>query len=137
MRNIPIVVFAAATLLITALVAQQAAPADKTATMPMGQMMGNMGQMMGQMNHMMGQMTGQMGPMMASNADAAKLVDQLVSGFAAIENEKDAKVRNEKLAEHGKLLKDLQAKLHGQSQMMEHMHGMMMGGATPAGDKKQ
>lgn len=128
MRTILIVVFATATLLITGLVAQQAAPpADKSATMPMGQMMGNMGQMMGQMNHTMGQMTGQMGPMMAMNSEAAKLVDQLVNGFAAIENEKDAKVRNEKLAEHGKLLRELQTKLQGQSQMMEHMRGMMMG----------
>ena len=128
MRNILIVVFATATLLITGIVAQQATPpADKSAAMPMGQMMGNMGQMMGQMNHTMGQMTGQMGPMMATNADAAKLVDQLVNGFAAIENEKDAKVRNEKMAEHEKLLEELQTKLQGQSQMMEHMRGMMMG----------
>ena len=112
MRNTLIVVFAAATLAITGVVAQQAGPpADRSAGMPMGQMMGNMGQMMGQMNHMMGQMTGQMGPMMATNANAAKLADQLVNGFAAIENEKDAKVRNEKLAEHGKLLKELQTKL--------------------------
>jgi hypothetical protein len=139
MRNIFLVsVFAVATLLVIGAVAQQATPpTDRSATMPMGQMMGNMGQMMGQMNHMMGQMTGQMGPMMATNTDAAKLVDQLVNGFAAIENEKDAKVRNEKLAEHGRLLKELQTKLQGQSQMMGHMRGMMMGGMTAAGDKKQ
>ena len=75
------------------------------------------------MNGMMGQMM----PMMAAHVEVAKTVDQLVNSFAAIENEKDAKVRNEKLAEHGKLLKELQTKLQGQSQMMEHMRGMMMG----------
>jgi hypothetical protein len=116
MRNILVGIFAAATLLVTGIVAQhdehhpdQAAPTDKSAAMPMT-----------------GQMMGQMMPMMAAHAEAAKLADQLVTGFAAIENEKNAKARNEKLAEHGKLLKELQAKLQNQSKMMEHMHGMMM-----------
>ena len=128
MRNILIGLFAAAMLLVTGVVAQheehhpdQATPAtDKAAGMPM-----------------MSQMMGQMMPMMASHAEAATLADKLVTGFAAIENEKNAKARDEKLAEHGKLLKELQANLKGQAQMMEHMHGMMMGGATPAGGKKQ
>ncbi len=128
MKKILVGVFAAATLLVTGLVAQhdehhpdQATPAtDKAASMPM-----------------MGQMMGQMMPMMAAHAEAAKLADQLVAGFAAIENENNTKERNEKLAEHGKLLRQLQANLKGQSEMMEHMHGMMMGGAMPAGDKKQ
>lgn len=79
-------------------------------------------------------MMGQMMPMMAAHEKAATLADQLVSSFAAIEKENNAKVRNEKLAEHGKLLKELQATLKSQSQMMEHMHGMMMGGAK-AGDE--
>jgi hypothetical protein len=135
MRNILVGVFAAATLLVTGVVAQhdehhpaQATPAtDKAGSMPM----------MGQMSGQMGQMMGQMMPMMAAHAEAAKLADQLVNGFAAIENEKNAKERNEKLAEHGKLLRQLQANLKGQSEMMEHMHGMMRGGMTPAGDKKQ
>jgi hypothetical protein len=121
MRNILVGVFAAATLLVTGVVAQhdehhpdQATPAtDKAGSMPM----------MGQMSGQMGQMMGQMMPMMAAHAEAAKLADQLVNGFAAIE--------------HGKLLRQLQANLKGQSAMMEHMHGMMMGGMTPAGDKKQ
>jgi len=84
----------------------------------------------------MGQMMGQMMPMMAAHAEAAKLADQLVAGFAAIENETNAEARNEKLAEHGKLLRELQANLKKQSEMMEHMHGMMMGGAMPAGGHK-
>jgi len=78
------------------------------------------------MKQMQGQMMGQMMPMMAAHAEAARLADQLVNGFAAIENEKDGKVRQAKLAEHGKLLKELQTKLQAQSQMMEHMHAMMM-----------
>ena len=121
MRNIFLVsVLAVATLLAIGAMGQQATPpADKSAGMPMNGMMG------------------QMMPMMAAHAEAAKLADQLVTGFAAIENEKDAKVRDEKLAEHGKLLRELQANLKGQSQMMEHMHGMMMGGAMPMQDKKQ
>ena len=85
---------------------------------------------------MMGQMMGQMMPMMAAHAEAAKLADQLVNGFAAIETETNTKERNEKLAEHGKLLRELQANLKQQSEMMEHMHGMMMGGAMPAGEHK-
>ena len=146
MRNIFLVsVLAVGTLLVTGAIAQHeehhgtqaAPPADKSAAMPMGQMMGQMGQMMTQMNQMTGQMTGQMGQMMTTRAEVAKLTDQLVNGFAAIENEKDAKARNEKLAEHGKLLKELQTKLQGQSQMMERMQGMMMGGAMPMQDKKQ
>lgn len=36
-------------------------------------------------------------------------------------------MREAKLAEHGRLLRELQAKLKSQSQMMEHMQGMMMG----------
>jgi hypothetical protein len=67
------------------------------------------------------------GGMMAEHAEAAKLADQLVNSFAAIENETDPAALKAKLAEHGKLLKELQAKLQGQSQMIEHMHGMMMG----------
>ena len=134
MRNILIGVFAAATLLVTGALAQHeehhpdqaTPPADKPAAMPMP--------MMGQM---MSQMMPQMMSMMAAHAEAAKLADQLVAGFPAIENEKNGKERKEKLAEHGKLLRQLQANLKGQSEMMEHMHGMMMGGAMPAGDKKQ
>ena len=125
MKSIILCVFGAATLLVTGAIAQHdehppdqaATPAGKSAGMPM-----------------MSQMSGQMMPMMAAHAEAARLADQLVASFAAIENEKNAKARNEKLAEHGKLLKQLQANLKGQSQMMEHMHGMMMGAAA-AGDE--
>jgi hypothetical protein len=122
MRNIFLAsVFAVGTLLVAGAVAQHeehhqdqaTPPADKSAAMPM----------MGQMK---GQMMGQMMPMMAAHAEAAKLADQLVNSFAAIENEKDAKARNEKMAEHGKLLKELQTKLKAQTSRMEHMHGMMM-----------
>ena len=132
MRNILLFsVVAVGTLFVTGALAQHeehhgtqaAPPADKSAAMPMA--------------GMMGQMMPQMMSMMAAHAEAAKLADQLVNSFAAIESEKDAKVRDEKLAEHAKLLKELQAKLRRQTPMMEHMHGMMMGGMIPAGDKKQ
>jgi hypothetical protein len=63
--------------------------------------------------------------MMAEHAEATKLADQLVTGLEAMENEKNPAALKEKLAQHGKLLKELQTKLHAQSQMMEHMHGMM------------
>jgi len=129
MKKILVVVFAAATLLVTGVVAQHAEhhpdqatpPVDKSAAKAMP---------------MMGQMMSEMKPMMAAHAEAAKLADKLVIGFAAIENEKNAKARDEKLAEHGKLLKELQANLKGQAQMMEHMHGMMMGEAMPAREHK-
>ena len=126
MRNILLCVFGAAALLVTGAIAQHeghqpeaAAPADKSAAMPM----------------MSQNMMSQMMPMMASHEKAAKLADRLVSNFASIENEKNAEVRNKKLAEHGKLLKELQATLTGQSKMMERMHGMMMGGAKAGGDE--
>lgn len=64
--------------------------------------------------------------MMAEDAETAKLVDKLVNGFAAIENEKDPAALEAKLAEHGKLLKDLQAQLRGSAQKMETMKGKMM-----------
>ena len=69
-----------------------------------------------------------MGQMMADRAEIAKLVDELAKNFAAIEAEKDPAALKAKLAEHGKLLKELQAKLQAESKMMEHMHQMMMGG---------
>jgi len=114
-------VLAVGTFLVTGAVAQHeghaAPPAENAAAMPMK-----------------GPMMGEMMPMMAAHAEVAKMVDQLVTGFAAIENEKDANVRNEKLAEHGRLLKELQAKLQMQTPMMEHMNGMMMGGTMPMQD---
>jgi hypothetical protein len=108
MRNISLGLFATATLLVTGAMAQHeghtAPPSDKappaTAEMKCG--------------------------MMAEHADTAKLVDQLVNGFAAIENEKDATALQAKLAEHGKQLKDLQAQLQGSAQKMETMKGKMM-----------
>ena len=64
--------------------------------------------------------------MMAQQAEVATLVDQIVKGFAAIENENDSAALKSKLAEHGKLVKELQAKIQEHSKMMQHMHRMMM-----------
>jgi hypothetical protein len=112
MRTIFVGIFAAATLLVTGVVAQHeghhpegaAPPAEQAAPQADKQMM-------------------------SMHADVAKLADQLAKSFASIENEKDPTALKAKLAEHGKLLKELQAKLQGQTQMMEHMHAMMMGDA--------
>jgi len=68
-----------------------------------------------------------MGQMMADRAEIGKLVDELAKSFAAIEAEKDPAALKAKLAKHGKLLKELQAKVQAESKMMEHMHQMMMG----------
>ena len=110
MRNILIGVFAAATLLVTGIVAQHegrhpegAAPPSEQATPAADKQM------------------------MGMHAEVAKLADQLAKNFAVIENEKDPAALKAKLAEHGKLLKELQAKLQGETQMMEHMHSIMMG----------
>ena len=111
MRNILVCVFTATTLLVTGAAAQHeghqsgsATPAvDKSAETPM------------------------MGQMMAARADATKLVEQLAKSFTGLENETDPAALKVKLAEHGKLLKELQAKLQGEAKMMEQMHGMMMG----------
>jgi len=112
MRNISLGLFAAATLLVTGAMAQHEGhttpPSDKAATAAAEMTCG----------------------MMAEHADTAKLVDQLVNGFAAIENEKDATALQAKLAEHGKLLKDLQAQLQGSAQKMETMKGKMMNKGT-------
>ena len=122
MRDIVLLaLFAVGTFLVTGAAAQHeghtATPTDKSAAAPVKD----------EVN----------GGMMAEHAEAAKLVDQLVNGFAAIENENDPAALKAKLADHGKLLKELQAKVQEQSKMMEHMHGMMMGGAMAVGDKKQ
>ena len=68
-----------------------------------------------------------MGQMMADRAEITKLIEELAKSFAAIESEQDPAALKAKLAEHGKLLKELQAKVQAESKMMEHMHGMMMG----------
>jgi len=75
-----------------------------------------------------GMMAGNMMPkMMMGQNDTGKLVDQLMTSFAAIEAEKDPTALKEKLAEHGSLLKDLQTKVQTQSHMMDMMQHMMGG----------
>jgi hypothetical protein len=76
-----------------------------------------------------------MPPMMMGQNDTAKLVDQLRTSFAAIEAEKNPTARKKKLAEHGLLLKELQAKVGAQSHMMDMMQHMM-GGAMMGGEDK-
>jgi hypothetical protein len=71
-------------------------------------------------------MSGKMPPMMTTQREAGTLADQLLKSFAAIKDERDPAVLQKKLEEHGALLKELQAKLQTQSQMMEKMRGQMM-----------
>jgi hypothetical protein len=71
-------------------------------------------------------MPGKMPQMMTTQHEAATLADQLLKSFAAIKGEKDPAVLQNKLEEHQALLRELQAKLQTQSQMMEKMHGQMM-----------
>ena len=76
-----------------------------------------------------------MGGMMAAHDETGKLVDQLVKSFEAIQAEQAPVALQEKLAEHGKLLHELQAKVHGDAKMMEMMHHMMQG-KMAGGDPK-
>ncbi|MGA2716452.1 MAG: hypothetical protein ABSG41_25435 [Bryobacteraceae bacterium] len=88
-----------------------------------------------------GDMPGMHRMMMGQN-EASKLVDQLAKSFAAIEAEKDPAALREKLAEHGKLLKELESTIDAQSRRMEShrmemMHHMMSGGSAMGGDSKK
>src|SRR5438067_63778 len=76
---------------------------------------------------------GNMDNMMMGHQEIAKLVDQLAASFAGIESEKDPAVLNEKLAAHGILLKQLQAKMQSHSPMMG---GMMKDGGMKSGQPK-
>ena len=63
--------------------------------------------------------------MMSQHQETAKVIDQLVNSFSALENEKDPAVLKTKLAEHGALLKQLQSKFQESSGMMDMMGQMM------------
>jgi hypothetical protein len=88
-----------------------------------------------------GPMMSQMPSMMMGQTDSWKLVEELQKSLAAIEAEKDPAALKAKLAEHGALLKQLQAKVLSQShrmEMMQHMmSGSMMGGGTTGGETKK
>lgn len=84
----------------------------------------------------MGDMMPRMHQMMMGQNDTGKLVEQLLSSLAAIENEKDPVALKEKLAEHESLLKELQAKLQAQFHRMDMMQHMMGGGMMGSEMKK-
>jgi hypothetical protein len=83
-------------------------------------------------------MMSHMPQMMSGQQETAKVAEELLKSFAAIQSEKDPVALKAKLEAHGELLKQLQAKVQGQTHMMEMMHhmmsGEMMGGANA--DKK-
>lgn len=128
-KSMLVAVAVATGLLVTGAVAQHeehhqdqaAPPADKTDTGKTGGMMSGNGM-------------SQMPQMMMGQNETGKLVDQLTKSFAAIEAEKDLAALREKLAEHGLLLKELQAKVRAQSHMMDMMQHMM-GGSMMDGTK--
>jgi hypothetical protein len=105
---------------------QAAEPADKSDTGKAGGMMSG----------------GMMSMMTKEQEDTSKLVERIMKSFAAIEAEKDPRLVKEKLAEHGALLKELEAKVQAHAQMMEMMHPLMggskvMGGSKMGGDDKK
>ena len=129
-RNLVIIVTIAMGQFLTSAMAQHedhqhgqaATPADKSDTGKPGAMMSG------------GMMS--MPQMMKEQEETVKLVEQLTKSFAAIEAEKDPKILKEKLAEHGALLKELEAKVQGHAQKMEMMHHMM-GGSKMGEDTKK
>jgi hypothetical protein len=66
---------------------------------------------------------------------AAEPTDQLLTSFAAIESEKEMAALQQKLADHGKLLKELKATTEQKCPMME-MKGRDMTGGGMMGDDK-
>src|SRR5579862_6369228 len=79
---------------------------------------------------------GMMSKMAKEQEETGKLVERLMKSFAAIEAEKDPTVLKEKLAAHGALLKELEAKVQAHARKMEMMHQMMGGSKMGGADKK-
>lgn len=65
--------------------------------------------------------------MMAEHQETARLVDQLLASFASIESEKDPEVLKQELAEHGRMLRQLQANIQAHTHRMQMMHQKMDG----------
>jgi hypothetical protein len=72
---------------------------------------------------------------MTGQSETGKLVDQLMKSFAAIQTENDPTALQEKLAEHGLLLKQLQTSVKIHSHMVEMMQDMMNRGTMGREDK--
>ncbi|HZT68227.1 MAG TPA: hypothetical protein VFC10_00555 [Terriglobia bacterium] len=85
---------------------------------------------------MSGNAMSQMPMMMSKQNETAKLIDQLLESFAAIEAEKDPAELKKRLTAHGALLKELQTKAQAQSHMMDMMQHMMGGSMMSAEPKK-
>lgn len=118
MRSVLVTAAIAAGFCVSGALAQNG---QDQASTPAGKSAG-CGQMMSQMHCMM------MGQMMTGQAETAKLVDELQKSLTAIEAaQNDPAVFKAKLAEHGELLKQLQAKVQDQSRMMDMMRHMMSG----------
>ena len=99
-------------VLVASLTAQTDASKDK-----MGQMKAKMQQKMAAKGDD-AKMAGMMGEMMAHHSEITQLVDKLAQSFAAVQAEKDPTALAKKIAEHGALLKELQAKMAEHEKMM-------------------
>lgn len=85
---------------------------------------------------MSGGMMSEMPQMMMGQQETARLADELLKSFAAVQSENDPAALKTKLEAHGALLKQLQSKVQGQSHMMEMMQHMMGGSSENNGKKK-
>jgi hypothetical protein len=85
---------------------------------------------------MAGNMMSQTSRSMIGQDEIGELVEQLNASFAAIESEQNQASLQKKLAEHGKLIKELQTKVQAKSHMMEMMHQHMTGVAMTGGEAK-
>ena len=129
-KTMVVAVLVATGLFVTGAVAQHEEHHSDQATPPADK--GAMDKAGGMMS---GNMMTQMPKMMMGQNETGKLVDQLMKSFAAIEADKDSASLKAKLAEHGALLKELQANTQAQSHMMDmmqHMMGGSMMGGTQA-----
>lgn len=76
------------------------------------------------------------GGAMSSHQELKSLVQQVVTSFEGIQNEKNPAALQNKLAEHGTLLKKLQAKSQETCPMMESMQEHRMSSPMMGGERK-
>ncbi len=96
---------------------------------------GMMGQGAGQGQGMMGgSVTGMMGRMTTHHQQMSALMNRLMQGMAAIQNEKDPEALKTKLAEHQALLAQMQSEMMRQGRTMQMMSGRIRQSCPGTGD---
>ncbi len=92
-----------------------------------------MGQMKAKMQaKMQDKMKDKMGGMMDHHSEITQLMDKLAQSFAAVQAEKDPAQLAKKIAEHGAILKELQAKMAEHQKMMAAEEAAAAKPAEPA-----